>query len=504
MRKPLGNIAITGLSLALCLGTAVPAFAVEGAYDYAAPTVDAAQQAQGTATLTVKDAVDGHTYSVYQIFTGTLDESGTKLSDMKFGANYGDAGASATDAYAALEQGALSGKTAAEIAKYFAGELDGDPVAQLTAENPSAELATGYYLVVDTSSSSAANDMISEYVISLVGATTFTPKTAGAPDADKVMYDADGNEIASDTSVDFANGEAVSFSLKAVLPENLASFETYKLVFNDALTNLDLDAGSIQLLVNGTPVSMPDDAVAVAADGGSFTVSLDDAKGLAGVQAGSTIEVRYTATVTVDAVERTASNTYVLNYSNDPTHSGQGDEPQGTTPEDEVTIFTFALDFDKVNGADNAPLAGAGFTLYQLNDEGEYVAVGDEVRATGDAGNEFSIAGLAAGRYKLVETTTPDGFNTMDDLEFSIVAASQETFGGAEVTTFQMLDADGNALDGWTAENQVLSADVANFAGTILPSSGGIGTTMFYVVGGIVVVGAGFLLVMKRRKSGMR
>ena len=120
----------------------------------------------------------------------------------------------------------------------------------------------------------------------------------------------------------------------------------------------------------------------------------------------------------------------------------------------------------------------------------------------------FNFSGLAAGDYKLVETTTPGGYNTMEDLEFTIAAESTEDAdGNAHVTSLKIIFqggvvSDGN-ISGWVdaADTGVLSADVANFRGSELPSTGGTGTTLFYIAGNTAVVVACFVLVMKKKEN---
>lgn len=199
----------------------------------------------------------------------------------------------------------------------------------------------------------------------------------------------------------------------------------------------------------------------------------------------------------------TAGRKIYLEYSNNPNGGGTG-----TTVSDDVTAFTFELNIDKVDKDGNA-LDGAGFTLYKKAEDGEgntedgYVKVGDEV----SGGSSFTFTGLAVGDYKIVESTTPDGYNTMEDLEFSIVAESTEDADGNAYVTGLKIVAQGGTLEsdmlkGWTADKDMgeLSTDIANYRGSELPSTGRMGTAVFYVVGGCIMAAVCFVLV-KRRKS---
>lgn len=177
----------------------------------------------------------------------------------------------------------------------------------------------------------------------------------------------------------------------------------------------------------------------------------------------------------------------------------------GTTVSDEVTAFTFTVEFDKVDGKSGDALDGAGFTLYKKNDnDGSYSVIRDEVKGN----TAFSFSGLGAGDYKLVESTTPDGYNTMEDLEFSIVADSKEDAdGNAYVTVLKIVsqgsDLNGEMIDGWQAsvDTGILNSDIANFKGSELPSTGGIGTNVFYAVGGVIVFAVCIVLIRKRKEQ---
>ena len=213
----------------------------------------------------------------------------------------------------------------------------------------------------------------------------------------------------------------------------------------------------------------------------------------------------YTATLNEGATIGGAGNpnTVKLEYSNNPNQGGEGDT--GKTPENKVTVFTFQLNIDKKDEK-NQPLKGAGFTLYKYDADAEgeeadkWSLVGTEIK--GEDLTSFTWEGLDAGRYKLVESTTPNGYNTMEDIEFTITAdLSNEP---ASVTALNVAVTENPNL----AEQPVMSTDrdsgtisstVVNESGAQLPSTGGIGTTIFYVVGGVLVVGGGVLLVAKRR-----
>ena len=140
----------------------------------------------------------------------------------------------------------------------------------------------------------------------------------------------------------------------------------------------------------------------------------------------------------------------------------------------------------KTDGTD--PLPGAGFTLYKHNGTG-YDVVGSERTGV----TTFEWKGLDVGKYKLSETTVPAGYNKADDVEFIITA----TVTDGTLTTL----ASDNAKVVATLADGLWTATVVNTSGSLMPETGGIGTTVFYTVGSLLAVGAGILLITKKRMS---
>ena len=151
---------------------------------------------------------------------------------------------------------------------------------------------------------------------------------------------------------------------------------------------------------------------------------------------------------------------------------------------------------NKVDG-EGAPLTGAEFTLEKYNKEtGEWEAI---TAVKNDEGTTFTFSGLDDGKYRLTETKTPAGYNSIAPIEFTITAEHDVLADDPALTSLS-----GNATTGEitftssTAEGS-LSTNVVNKAGSTLPETGGIGTTIFYVLGAVLVVGAGVVLVIKKR-----
>ena len=308
-------------------------------------------------------------------------------------------------------------------------------------------------------------------------------------------------------SADHDIGDSVSFQLKATLADNVSSYTTYKVVFHDTLSKGLTYNNNAKVYIDGTETNGFTVTVTVNADGTTtLTVSCDDVKAL-GAGNSSVITVEYTATLNDNAVLGSAGNPneVYLEYSNNPNKSEKGDNETGNTPKDKVIVFTYKViinkitknpDYDpEVEGSkEYIPLKGAGFTLYKKNAAGEYVAVGSELK--GDDMTTFTWNGLDDGDYKLVETTTPAGYNTIADIEFTITAEHEVLSDNPTLTSLS----GGDKFTGEVSTGAV-SADIENQSGSTLPETGGIGTTIFYVVGGILVVGAVVLLVARKRMN---
>lgn len=133
------------------------------------------------------------------------------------------------------------------------------------------------------------------------------------------------------------------------------------------------------------------------------------------------------------------------------------------------------------------------------------VPVNISIEMTTKDDGKISFKGLGAGKYTLTETVTPSGYNTIDPIEFEIVftAPDRGVVTGEETCIWDLVSDKLEYTEGGNEDSLggIFSADIINNSGSLLPSTGGIGTTIFYVVGGILVVAAGILLVTKKRMS---
>lgn len=301
------------------------------------------------------------------------------------------------------------------------------------------------------------------------------------------------------------------------MPSTLADYSTYSYTFTDTLSagltrNDDVKVYLVNKEQDRREITSSFTISNVDEEKNTFTVSCTNVNGIKGVTAASKIVVEYTARLNEKAVIGATGNPNKvdLTFSNNPNGDGTG-----KTPEDQVIVFTYKLVANKVD-KDGHDLEGAGFTLYKFDKEAnKYVAVGGENKGTDEnPQTTFEFNRLDAGEYKLVETTVPAGYNKADDIEFTVEATYEATLdeNGVKSTDAPTLtgliikDATGKkiseeegAVFTVNLTNGSASTDVVNVSGSILPSTGGIGTTIFYVIGGILMIGAGVLLVSKKR-----
>mgnify|MGYP002564979263 CR=1 FL=1 len=450
------------------------------------------------------------TYDVYQIFTGDLHEG--VLSNIKWGKNGTGTEETAVDQTTLDALAAVNGKSATEklteIQKYV--KLDSEKFGTVSNGNQ-LTVPTGYYLIKDNG---PVNDgeAYSLYVVQVVGPTTISPKV-GTTTSDKKVDDKNDSNTTEDAttwqdSADYDIGDAVPFKLSATIAQDYANYtHGYKLTFHDKEdAGLSFNKNSVKVYVDGTLITTGYEVVTEGlTDGCTFEVRFANLKDIASVEAGSIISVEYTSTLDTDATVGSAGNknTSHVTYTNNPNDEQAGEN--GETPDDVVIVFTYQTIVNKVTKNPNydpkvegseeyIPLKGAGFTLYKKNASGTYESVGSELK--GEDMTTFTWSGLDDGDYKLVETTTPSGYNTIPDIEFTITATHDVSSDNPTLISLS----GGDKFTG-VISTGVVSANIENQSGAQLPSTGGIGTTIFYVLGSVLVIGAAVLLVTKKRMS---
>ena len=540
MKKAIKKLLAALLAVAMVCAMAIPAFA----YD------------------TKEDLNTKHEYDAFQIFNGDVtgnDTDGFKISNVTWGKNIphpedflekltedstigGEFKTNFTpqEAVAAISKWHDSDNNSIAFARFVCNYIytdanaDSNPVLQ-GGHTGGFELdKAGYYLIVDTSPFSEG-DSYHAYNSFLLKVNKdhyhvqITPKVV-KPTVKKEVYDNDDGSSSGDnngwgSSADHAINEEFQFRLIATLPESENNgraydyYNKYTVRFNDTLSNgITYDRlDSVVINSNGHTYDIPKDSPKYNVDVShlesdhSFVVSIPDVKTCVedpefNLNNGATITVTYTAHLNDNAFVNTASgstenkNSVRLQYSNNPRPDDEywGYTPN-YTPESEVYVYTYQLNNTKYHDkAENGnELEGAGFRLYsdadyknevKLYQDGEFYypiknATGKEaVEMKSAANGQFNVKGLDAGTYYLKETTTPADFTPCSVIPPVTITANHN----------------GNHVE---LDSSKLSTTIINkkAGGITLPSTGGIGTTMFYVVGGGLMVAAIVLLVTKKR-----
>ena len=435
-----------------------------------AMSISAFAAGTGSITITPPDDIDTSaeiTYTIYKVFDADASADGTKISyKLVSGKTTAPAGFSVDKAGNVTYDGGeeVTELTQADIDAIAAYVTDDDIVGTATSTGGNdaviENLPNGYYYITTTTGS--------------VVTINSTKPDAEVDDKNVVpgvnkeitgasSYDADGKKALAQV------GTEVEYTATITVGKGQLGY-----VFKDTLgTGLEYVDGSLTVtdMTAGTDYTL-------AVSGQNITVTFED-DSIKGLAQDSEIVVVYKAKVTSAALQdNPAKNTATISYGNDSQYTSKPSETE--TYNAKITVIK--------NDDQNEPLAGAGFVL--KNADGKYYKFADgavswvdaEADATeytsGDDGKlDGEFTGLADGTYTLVEKTTPSGYNTAEDKEITI------------------------AKGDYSAGNLKQEATVINKAGSVLPATGGIGTTLFYVVGSVLVIGAAVVLISKRRMT---
>ena len=459
-----------------------------------------------TYTLTLTGTSTGHTYEVYQIFTGDLstNDSGKKvLSNVAWGTGVTYTG---TDSAATVAEDL--GKGTMSISDLEDKLTLTTPVKTVESTKDSTVidgLAAGYYLVKDKDGTQKdTQDAYTKFVVDVVGDTTAAIKS-DVPSVEKKVEDK--NDSTGETSdwqdsADYDIGDDVPYQITGTMPSNIADYTSYKYVFTDTMSKgLTYTAKNAKIKIGDTDVTDKfTESVQTNKTDGSTTVTwtCDNLKGIGvTIDKNTKVVVTYSAQLNENAVIGAAGNpnTVDLTYSNNPNKGGEGET--GKTPEDKNIVFTYKVDVNKVD-QDKKSLAGAAFKLEKKLTDGSYQPVKE---FTADGKTTFEFSGLDDGNYKLTETTTPAGYNTITPIEFTISAEHEEKSADPQLTKFSGNVTSGEAEFTVSKDAGSLTTDVINKKGSTLPSTGGMGTTLLYVAGGILVACAAAYVIINRKKS---
>lgn len=531
MKKVIKKLLAALLAVAMVCAMAIPAFAYNPGE-------------------TEEDLNTKHDYGAFQIFTGDVSDDNTTISNV----GWGESIPNHEDFLEKLKEDLTIGnqfsnaKTAQDVlmvistwddsdddsiafarfvCKYLYPTADAKPEPDDTGHTGGFEIRKpGYYLIVDISPFHE-DDFYHAYNSFLLKVTkapyhVIIKHKVVKPTVEKKVYDNDNNDISSaggwGSSADHAINEKFQFQLIAKLPASKDNgraydyYDKYTVCFKDTLSEgITYDGpDSVVIKSNNNTHDTTIDPSKYTIDTKNletqnyFEVNIPDVKACAkdagfDLNDGATITFTYTAHLNEKAFVNTTSgsstenkNSVQLKYSNNP----RPGDYWGTTPKSEVYVYTYQLNNTKrQNTVDGPALAGAGFKLYSdeecknevgLYQEGEFYypikdATGKKaVEMISGENGQFNVKGLDAGTYYLKETITPAGYDTC---------------GVTPVT----IKADHSGNDHVNLEGSNLTIVNKKAGGITLPSTGGIGTTIFYVVGGGLMVAAIVLLVTKKR-----
>jgi fimbrial isopeptide formation D2 family protein/LPXTG-motif cell wall-anchored protein len=513
MRKLKRTLALA-LAFVLTFAMSVTAFATQTDSDN-----------DGSYTITITNSAAGHTYEAYQIFAGDLSESdGVKtLSNVKWGNGVASVGG------VAVEAGSDASEEAEKVAQLNSAAELNDYVNTLTLTTPEGTstetkgdtgstyvisgLAAGYYVVKDQDGSvTAEGDAYTSYIVQVVGDVEQAAKSSTTTSQKKVKDVNDSTGEGSDwqDSADYDIGDVVPFQLTGIITEKYDDYDTYYLAFHDTESKgLTFDPESVVVKIDGTEVDSSLYKVVTEGVEGTFDVVFEDLKATA-AKAESVVTVEYSSTLNEDAVlgSQGNPNTMYLEYSNNPNVTGEGTPSTGTTPEDTVIVFTYKVVINKVDQNGDA-LKGAAFALYKKDasvtaDTEGYKKISDAYYkviafAEGDDTTVFTFSGLDDGDYILSETDTPSGYNSIADIKFTVTADHDILADDPQLTSLSGSTESGLIEFTLSVSEGSLTSDVVNQSGSVLPSTGGTGRVLLYVVGALLVVGVGVILVAKKR-----
>lgn len=524
MKKAIKKLLAALLAVAMLCAMAIPAFAYNPG--------ETEENLNGT-----------HGYSAFQIFKGVISKDNPTLSGVDWGQNITEpdiflanlkndptigekfeTAATAQEVLAVISQWSNSDDNSIAFARvvcsYLYPNADAKPEPVITDHTGGINIPkSGYYLIVDTTYFNPGDyyhAYNSFFLLNVPQVPYVVPinRKVVKPTVEKEVYDnQDGaNEAGFGSSADHAINEEFQFKLTATLPANpdraYDYYDEYMVTFCDTLSaGITFDRWDTVVINNGgADIPIPAENYYSDASNQDLTLSIEDVKTCApglNLNNGATITVTYTAHLNEKAYVNTAGgasntenkNSVYLIYSNNPRSSAFFDR----TPESAVCVYTYQLNNTKYHDDDTQgnELEGAGFKLYsdadcknevELYQDGEFYypiknATGKEaVEMKSAANGQFNVKGLDAGTYYLKETTPPKDYNACADKKIVISATHTE---------YNVILSGESNLN-----NKIINKKAG---GITLPSTGGIGTTIFYVVGGGLMVAAIVLLVTKKR-----
>lgn len=488
-------------ALTLALAIAVPAFA---------------ETTTTTYTITINNGTG--TYAAYQIFKGDLHEK--TLSNIEWGDNVTDEGrtkfGNAADKAKTITTEADAKAFAVEVAKYLTDPAAGTGTDSITVSGP------GYYLIKNTSV--GEGEVFTDYILRVVGDVTVNPKS-GKPTLDKqIRHNETGVwGVVGDNQI----GDTVEFRTLTTVPI-VSGYTQYTYVIHDemsaGLTSNVRSNEDVTIKVNDETV-LDKNYYTVTVDetnANKFTVTVDVLNAIKDgkMVEGNTLYTYYTGILNENAKvynDGKQENKAYLEYSNNP----HDNKTTNKTPEKVVYDWTFKMGVKKVDGADGTPLTDAKFVLSKngncslgtIGDDGTPSNTTDLINLIENSDGSYTVAPAGyTGSVVNVMTAGDITINGLDDATVYYLYETKAPAGYNRLTAavrFEITATYSDAGDNCTSvtakvNNDVqssVSVSVRNNKGSTLPSTGGIGTTLFYVIGGVLMAVAAVLLVTKKRMN---
>ena len=466
----------------------------------------------GTGSITISNAAKGETYAIYKLFDATVNADGSSI------AYTGTIPASLSTYFTADKNGYISatadatdGENMSEGLKAALKTWTADATAAKTAKSDGSalnfnKLAYGYYVVTTTQGDMLISVDSTKPDATIVDKNSSTPKdltktaTGTATDKSVSIGDTVTYTVSFKTSNYYGAGTNAKEILSYTIEDTLPAFLT-----DVTVTSISVNNDAIQDQTGATPQFDSNKKIVID--------WYDEVNKQFLYDNGATVTITYTAKVTDKAIIDGNGNTndVTLKWT-----TKGSDQPVPSEIKEKETIYTYAIALKKVNNKGVA-LPGAifefPFYVHTTPDttDGAYIYAGENAgegltnQITTPADGVIIVKGVKTGRYTITEFKAPDGYNkltapvTVEAVKTSSTTTSKTVY----------LDEKGDPTNETTAievkvENNDIAATavvVVNKAGTELPSTGGMGTTLFYVLGAVLVVGAGVLLITKKRMS---
>lgn len=536
--------------------------------------------AEAPLTITITGAGQGHTYEAYQVFKGVLDDDKEGiLSNVSWGdginnANFvqllkasnktvlerklSDDGVNVEQTSTEKTIGEIfqNVKTARDVAEILDLYLDDSDMTRYLAEIINKSISStkkestynsdrftysieveesGYYFIKDKDGSiKDKNEVYTRYILQVIKDQRITVK-GSVPTVEKKVTNTElkkdeinnkgFNSEDSKKVLSAEIGDILEFTLEGTLPTTYDDYKSYKYVFHDTLSkglSYVENTAKIYILNNEEKTELPVSNMEINYDkenNNTLTFTINDIKQIGLVNKNSKVIIKYMAELTslANIGSEGNKNKVYLEFSNNPNEDGTG--MTNSTPEDEVTVYTYQFDVKKLNGKTNKTLEKVGFKLYKKENESNLYATvddgiisgwtGDLSKATElftDSDGHISIKGLQAGTYYLKETTVLNGYNSINDITITITEVLNGNGLNEHTQSLESLSLTVEVIENekeitdqkeGIVETGIVEATILNYPGSLLPSSGGIGVAVFYILGSILLI-CSFIFLIKK------